>query len=481
MLLWILIFRSAGDHMYSKKVYDVAVIGAGASGTLIASQFSKYASPDKRLALIGAGSRPARGVAYETPYLANLLNVPAGNMSAFPDDREHFVRWLVPRVTGSDGGTFAPRRLYGDYLAGILDKTLKSEMVTLVDATATDLTLHGDIWNVHLQDGTTIAARSVVLAIGNALIPKAPLDVSHIAPFYRGNPWAADAIQELHPTAPVLLIGTGLTTVDVALSLRESGHKGPIHAVSRHGRLYRDHKPYRQQPLSELPDEFHSPLAALRWTRAAIQKQKNTDGDWRAVIDSLRPHTAQIWQGWSRKQRGSFLRHARNLWDIHRHRMAPEVAAQLNQLLADGVLVIHAGRLLKAETVGASARITVRLSKSGDTIDVTVDRVINCTGPTRNYAKTDIPLIARMRTQGWLTPDQLQLGVETDGDGRLISADGTSISTLFAIGPLRIPSLFESIAMPEIRGQADDLAQLLSSALLEEKQVCAAESAAEKS
>jgi uncharacterized NAD(P)/FAD-binding protein YdhS len=305
----------------------------------------------------------------------------------------------------------------------------------------------------------------VVLAIGNILTPAPVLDTSRIAPLYRGNPWGLDAIQGVSRTAAVLLIGTGLTTVDVALSLRESGHEGPITAVSRHGRFYCNHEAYTPHPLAGLPDEFRTPGGAFRWTRFAIRQLHTSGGNWRSVIDSLRPYTAQAWRSWSLPQRASFLRHARNIWDTHRHRMAPEIAAHLKKLLADGTLMIHAGRLLTAEMANSSARIRIRSTQSGEIFSVDAERVINCTGPARNYGSTDIPLIASMRTQGWLTPDRLRLGIETDHDGRLVSSDGTVNKTLFAIGPLRIPELFESIAMPEIRVQAYELAQIISNKL----------------
>lgn len=332
-----------------------------------------------------------------------------------------------------------------------------------MEATAVDVTRHGDLWTVTLHTGETIRAGAVVLAIGNALAPADPLDVSRIAPWYRGNPWAADVVPRVPPEAPVLLIGTGLTMVDVALSLRESGHSGPIRAVSRHGKLSRHHRSYTPRPLTELPAEFLTPCGGLRWLREAIAQHESVGGDWRAVIDSLRPHAAQIWKGWSLRQRGSFLRHARNLWDIHRHRMAPEIAGQLHTLLTDGILTIHAGRLLSAEAGMACARITTRSTRSGTIFQLDVERVINCTGPARNYATTDIPLIVRLREQGLLTPDRLRLGFDTDHDGRLIGADGSVNQALFTIGPLRIPALFESIAIPEIRVQAEALAGLLTS------------------
>jgi uncharacterized NAD(P)/FAD-binding protein YdhS len=449
--------------MLSEHPFDIAVIGAGASGTLLASQYSRYAALGTRLALIGAGARPGRGVAYETPYQANVLNVHAGNMSAFPDDCLHFVRWLTSRLPGADAATFVPRRIYGDYLAEILEETLQDDGVQLVEAMAICLNRHKDIWVVQLHDGTIIEARTVVLAIGNALIPADPLDMGRIGTLYRRSPWGDDALQGLSCNATVLLIGTGLTTVDVALSLRESGHAGQIHAVSRHGRLYHRHMQYKQQPLAELPDMFSSPRSALRWTRSKIAALQSSGGDWRAVIDSLRPYVADIWQQWSFHQRASFLRHVRNYWDTHRHRMAPDVAAQLDKLLADGILTIHAGRLLSAELEGARACIAIRSTQSKGSVVLYAERVINCTGPGRNYLKTDIPLIAAMRDQGWLTPDCLGLGIETDMDGRLIGTDGIPVNNLFTLGPLRIPGLFESIAIPEIRVQADELAQLIAS------------------
>ena len=454
--------------MSSDPPFDVAVIGAGASGVLLASQFSRLAPAGARLALIGVGERPARGVAYETAYRANLLNVPASNMSAFPDDREHFLRWLVKHLPGAHARSFAPRRLYGDYLAEILAQALQSESVVPVSGNAIRLTRQGGLWKVQLEQGTVLESRAVVLATGNLLTPGDPLDVSRITHFYRRNPWAAGVVDGLAPEAPVLLIGTGLTMVDTVLSLRESGHRGPIHAVSRHGRLYQSHQPCAARPLAQLPPAFSTPAGSLHWIRNEIESAKTEGGDWRAVIDSLRPHTSTIWQGWSISQRASFLRHARNLWDIHRHRMAPEVAAQLAELQAGGSLRVYAGRISAADTQGRAARIVVRASQGGESFVLNVARVINCSGPGRDYSKVDLPLVADLRQQGWLTPDPLRLGIQTDANGGLLAADGNLAPNLYTLGPLRIPALWESIAIPEIRCQAAELAGLLAAGSLEQ-------------
>ncbi len=255
--------------------------------------------------------------------------------------------------------------------------------------------------------------------------------------------------------------------VDVALTLQEMGHRGVIHAISRRGRLYQSHKSYRARPLSELPIEFKSPVHALRWIRHHAQLAEQEGSNWRAVIDSLRPHTASIWRGWNQAQRESFLRHARNLWDIHRHRMSPEVSDQLSTLLEDRTLVIHRGRLVSVAQNGYNAIVAWEDTNTDELHTLNVARIINCTGPSRDYTDIQSPLLAGLCAAGLIIPDALRLGFETDLEGRLISANGLPVQGLFTLGPIRIPALWESIAIPEIRNQALDLAQLIVSETIE--------------
>ena len=421
--------------------FDVAIIGAGASGTLTAVQFARFAAEGARGALIDAGARAARGLAYGTPYGAHLLNVPAARMSALPDDPEHFLRWLRARDASAEAGTFAPRAMYGDYLASLLAADETHSRVTRVGGTAIGLT-RGDTWTVHLHDGRTIHARSVVLALGN-LPPADPLQLDDPPAEYVRDPWAPGAAIGLAHDAPVLLIGSGLTAIDVAVALRHEGHRGRIIMLSRHGRLPQAHAPAASRPLASVP--FASPLGALRWLRAQIAAGE----EWRAVVDSLRPHTVAIWQRWSLAQRGAFLRHLKNLWDVHRHRAAPEVLAQLDAEVLRGR--IH------------SMRAGVVVETSAGTLEVA--RVINCTGPACDYARLDLPLVVQMRRAGWLVPDPLRLGIETADDGRLLGANGQPVDDLYTLGPLRRPALWESTAIPEIRQQAMELAQRLTRAI----------------
>ncbi len=440
--------------------FDVAIVGAGASGTLVAAQLWNL-WPEGLVALIGNAARPARGVAYDTPYQSHLLNVRAGNMSAFPDDRDHFTRWLIQRRLTATGADFAPRTWYGDYLAEILAEALRAPTpITPLTGEVVSAMRYGDRWLLQLADGSVLIARSVVLAVGN-LPPNDPPGFSADLPGYWRNSWASDVARDLATDAPVLIIGTGLTMVDVVLALREMGHRGPIAALSHHGRLYQRHATFTPRLLTSLPAEFASPRRALCWLRNEIARAQQSGNNWRAVIDSLRPHTATIWQQWSSAQRASFLRHGRNLWDIHRHRVAPQVGEQLNALMAQGTLTLHAGRVLSAEATAHGVKVRWLPKDTDHPQQFDVARVINCTGPQRDYGRVNTPLIAALRNGGWLTPDPLRLGCVTDIDGRLIGVDGKPVVGLYTIGPLRIADLWESIAIPEIRVQAAALANVL--------------------
>lgn len=445
-----------------EQVFDVAVIGAGASGALVAAQFRRQAPAHAKLALIGADPYPARGLAYETPYRSHLLNVRAANMSAFPDDMDHFLRWLQYRDPDAHAKTFASRSIYGAYLADLLNMPLKGfAQITQISGTAVDLSKNIGLWTVHLNNGTSIRAHKVVLALGN-LPPSDPLKLQgKFVPSYWRNPWAADVALGLPPQAPVLLIGSGLTMVDVVMSLREEGHQGHIHVISWHGRLPQEHSDFVRRPLHKLPAGLNSPSAALHWLRKEIEKARREGYNWRAVIDSLRPHTATLWRSWSLAQRASFLRHARSLWDIHRHRIAPEIYRQIRHLLGTDNLSIYAGKVASLYSSPQGFTVTWKTTGEKTLNTLQVARIINCTGPSRDYFRTDLPLVVSLRRSGLLTPDPLKLGIETDSDGRLIDLDGLPVEGLFAIGPLRIPALWESIAIPEIRLQAAALVKLL--------------------
>jgi uncharacterized NAD(P)/FAD-binding protein YdhS len=97
---------------------SIAIVGGGASGALMTAHLLRFADDAIRLTLIEPRAKIGRGIAYATENESHRLNVRASNMSAFPDDPDHFWRWL--RANGHRGGDrfcFVPRLLMDATLA----------------------------------------------------------------------------------------------------------------------------------------------------------------------------------------------------------------------------------------------------------------------------------------------------------------------------------------------------------------------------
>ena len=446
--------------------FDVAVIGGGASGALVATQYREVASFSQRLALVEASGHLCRGAAYGTQLPGHLLNVPASRMSAYESEPGHFATWLAQQMPDARPDSYAPRMLYGDYLNEILDKhaPLWPE-IAHVGGLASRVTRNDGRWVVHLDEGTRLASRNVVLALGN-LPPADPVRFAAGPPAgYIADPWSRDALDGVPPDAPLLLVGTGLTMYDVIQTLRAQGHRGSLYALSRHGRTPHARRGAWPRPLGSPAPAGASPVQCLRWLRAEIDDAAREGYDWRTVVDGVRNRAASIWSQWTIAQKSSFLRHARSFWDSHRHRLAAPVHEQIEGLRRDGTLRILSGRVLSVVDTDAAPdgaytlEVRWRARGSSDAQAMSVARVINCTGPATDYARVDQPLVAQLRGAGWLVPDALGLGVETDEDGALVDRDGRRVPGLYAIGPMRRPGLWETTSIPEIRAQAAALAR----------------------
>lgn len=444
-----------------RERFQVVVVGGGASGTLLAAHYRRVA-PAGRLALVESTGPPSGGLAFSTPVDGHLLNVPAGKMSGLADEPGHFLDWLRARRPDVGAGAFVPRRCYGAYLASILEECGRN--TTVVHDQVTDLARRDRGWDVRLESGATLASESVVLACGNRRpAPPSGWGAGRRRPPLH-DPWDVDLASGLAPESAVLLLGTGLTMVDAVVSLRAAGHRGQLIALSRRGRLPRPHRESPAPPRALAPAgwEVASPLRTLRWMRREIDRAALDGGDWRSVVDGLRPHTAGIWRHWTPAGRASFLRHARSLWDVHRHRAAPAVQARLEGWLASGDLVVERGRLVTARVVGGEIEAAWRRPGRAGIRKVRVARAVNCTGPDPDLERAGPPLFRALRRAGWIRQDPLRLGLETDPAGAVLDAGGRSVPGLFAIGPLCRPAHWESTSIPEIRNQAADLAVRLT-------------------
>jgi uncharacterized NAD(P)/FAD-binding protein YdhS len=449
----------------------VAIVGAGASGALTALHLlADPAGPRVFLVERRAGFGP--GAAYSTGNPDHLLNVRAANMSAFPDDPGHFLDWMARSGPGPVGPTdFVPRRVYGTYLRALLRDAASGPgaagRLMLVNDEAVGLTIGGGRPRLCLAMGREVRIDALVLATGNPTPDAPPVDSPAVlgGPHYVADPWAPGALDRIRADEPILLLGTGLTMVDVVLSLEKAGHYGPRTALSRRGLLPQRHGPppaVPRGPLPELPGELSQALRLVRRLSEEAEDAFGRRGDWRQVMDALRPLTRAYWQELDGEGKRRFLRHLRPWWDIHRHRLAPVVADRILSLTERGKLVVAAGRLrsLVAEAGGAQPWIAVHWQPRGGGAPrcLRVRHVINCTGPGRDLKRDASPLIRDLFAHGIAQAGPLGLGLDVDGAGRLIAADGVA-GRFYAVGPPTRGAFWEMTAIPDIRVQASEVAQ----------------------
>lgn len=434
----------------------IAIIGGGVSGVLTAYHLSRQ-NVQVRIVIIEPRPELGLGLAYSTSSLRHLLNVPTGKISALPGDPDHFLNWLrINYDADAHAAGFAPRAIFGRYIHSLLSGNC---FVEQIQASVADCRVQVDGATLRLDDGRELHADLVVLATGNFDPSRLPgiSDEVTSSGAYRHNAWLPDTFDGLDAVAPVALIGTGLTGVDVLQRLRELGHRGIITAVSRHGVFPNRHATYTALSTPAVPPGTPATcIAYLRAFRLAIRSGL----EWRAVVDSLRSTTNDLWLALPRSEQQRFRRHLQRRWDVVRHRMAPTVADIVDAELAAGTLIIREGHVTSVEATGMGATITIKAGRS--TEKVTSARVINCTGPSMNYRRVDSPLLQSLFAQGVATAGPLGGGFNCSEHGALIGETDQPSTILFNLGPGRLGTLLESIAIPEIREQAVAIAAVLT-------------------
>ncbi len=442
--------RRTGEH---ERV--IAVVGAGASGTLAAVHLLRAGCA--RVILIDPG-RHGLGAAYSTNDEHHLLNVRAAAMGGLADMPEDFLQWCRARGLRAEPDDYLPRRVYGAYLQELLTRFGERTRLRIVCAHVQNVLEPPNRGGVRmtLSDGRVLSADAVVLALGNP--SPARLDVvspsCHAA--FVSDPWAPEALHRLSVARRVAILGTGLSAVDVALSVFAANPAAQVNAISRHGWLPRAHLP--GPPLAPRSLALNAGCSLERIV-ATITREVTAEPDaWRTVVDGLRPITAALWQGLTPAERERFERELRPSWEIHRHRLAPAVAQRIRELRADGRLSVHSGGVGSVRP-GAGARVCVELGDGGS---LDADVVVNATGPLRSLSDCSNPLVRRLLASGRARLDELGIGIATSPDGALVDFEGAVSRRCFTLGPPRRGELLESTAIPEIRGQAAALARLLT-------------------
>lgn len=437
--------------------FDFAIIGGGAAGALVALQLLRAASAGTRIALIEPGT-PGRGVAYGSGDPAHVLNVPASGMSAYGDAPADFVEFLRMREGDVDAAAFRPRRDYADYLATRLREAVAASPAsfTHVAETATAAVPTDDAVVITLADGGTVKASRAVLATGNHP-RRLPFNIDGDGCVLQA--WDGAALARIGVDDEVAIIGSGLSMVDVVLALEARGHRGSITALSRHGLAPLAHRGEKQK----LDFDVHG-LEAMRLHRRVrvlreiARKAMDAGHGWQDLMDTLRHHVRELWQTLAPKEQRRFLRHGVRHWDIHRHRIAPEVDARLKALVADGRFEVIAGHVMHARDSAHGVELAIELRGGGERM-LRAAWLLNATGIETRAAGFDDPLLVGLLHEGHARPGPHGLGFDTRSDGAVLDAAGRPQSRIDAIGSLRLGNLWETTAVPDLRQDAAALAR----------------------
>jgi uncharacterized NAD(P)/FAD-binding protein YdhS len=355
---------------------------------------------------------------------------------------------------------FVPRLAYGHYLRELLVDAMAAspDRAQIVQGEAVAASFGTESITLALKGGKSIACRALVLALGN--FPPTPMPLLAGLPqhLYAPDPWSPAATDGVDKLDHIVLLGSGLTAADVIVSLEGAGFRGRVTALSRRGLKPRAHA--EVGPVVSPPTR---PEARGSWLVRAVRERAASTG-WRAAIDELRPHTQHLWRGHDLAAQRRFLRHLRPYWDVHRHRLAPAVARQIDDLESTGRVTFTAGKLLRAEVDGERVRLDWRPRGAVEAQSMMADRVINCTGPEGALARADHPLLRDLVRQGRLRADPHELGLDVDRTGRAFDAEGRAQERLFAVGPITKGEAWETVAVPDIRRQVWDLGRYLGNA-----------------
>jgi uncharacterized NAD(P)/FAD-binding protein YdhS len=447
--------------MTTDKRLRIAIIGAGASGTLLAVHLLRQPSLPADITLIERAAEFGRGAAYASPNPDHTLNVMAHMMGGEAEaDVEGFADWLARQAgltsSASIRNTYAARFQYGTYLGHLLAAAERDVpgRLTRIRGEVVEAVPHGDRrYALRLANGARVDADIVVLCLGNLdPMPFLPQGEARCI----DDPWRPGALESIGPADRLLVIGTGLTMVDTVLDLLARGYGGAITAISRHGVL----------PLEDAMPvpyaDFFSPDIAAKGIRAVMRALRREVAiaaakgiGWHSVVEAFRVHTSAIWLRLDDANRRRFIRHLRSLWFAYRHRLPPQHMRRLDALRKEGRLEILAGRIVEMSPNADGVRVSVR-RRGGQTIETKpVDWVINCTGPEGDYSRSRLPLVRSLIGQGLVRPDAYRLGIDVDADFTALRADGSRAEGLVTLGPPTRGRFWEVTAVPHLRRQVE--------------------------
>jgi uncharacterized NAD(P)/FAD-binding protein YdhS/quercetin dioxygenase-like cupin family protein len=435
---------------------NIVIVGGGFAGAATAWHLLRRAPADLRITIVERGPWLGRGVAYGVDGGFFRLNVPASRMSLDPDQPDDFVSWAG---SADQPHAFLTRSAFGEYVVDRLGGAIVGSMgklrVVRGEAVRAD---HNRVW---LSAGDSLEADAVVLATG--ITPRiAPQWLATDARIVDG--WDECGLAALPKSGRILVLGAGLSALDVIGLLEARDFRGSYVVLSRSGLLPRPHlEPFRPALPRLIDIERRSPRRLkplLAWVRAMVRAFEQAGHPWQDAIDAIRPHVASIWRDLPPSDRARFVRSVRAYWDVLRHRAPADALRLVERLQTLGRLERVAGRVLACQASGERLEVDLR-RVGGSCRREPFDAIVRCIGPALEHAEADTPLVRSLLDQGIATRDPAGLGIVTDELGALPGLDGRPSDRFFALGALRRASSWESTSVPDIAVHAQALARRL--------------------
>ncbi|MFC5069926.1 FAD/NAD(P)-binding protein [Flaviflagellibacter deserti] len=457
----------------------IGIVGGGFTGAVFAVHLANASSVPLDIEIIEPREKVGAGLAYGSASAEHRINVPSDRLTVFREEPLHFTQWLKARgewnadpdgLTGPEDH-YSTRHAFGAYVADLVRKSSENNtsgsIILHRRNMATALERTAERWRVTFDSGESATYDEVVVCTtyGAPAFRWTLAEGAEELPHLVRNPWDWDAIRAIPADGDVVIIGTGLTMCDAVVTLRVNGHRGRIRAISRRALTPREHGEFDSS--FDLFEDREPPLTAiglLRLVRTRIGDAASEGRAWHPVVDAVRRNLATYWRTLPIAERGKIARHLRAYWDVHRFRMAPQVASLLAEGKADEWFTLSAGRIDRIGRTGSRFRIDWT-PKGGSPGGTEADAIINCTGPDSDLRRTRNPFVQAAMKSGLLRPDALRIGFDVDADGRLLDSGGEVSPGLWAAGPLARAIVGEATGVPEASAHARHVAEALAASL----------------
>lgn len=453
----------------------IGIIGGGFSGTMTAVHLLRNSIEPIEIIIINERESFNKGIAFNPYSKKHLLNVSTAKMSAFSNEREHFLNWIMKQEDFKSkdktivSNSYLPRYLYGLYLSEVWNETIilpnsKKNKIKIIDDYVIDLDAENNFYSLWLSNDEKIIVDACVIANGNQ-VPRNPKIKNMIffsSKNYFQNPWDIKSVTNINSDQPVLILGNGLTMVDTVLGLIENGFTNQIFSISPNGFNILPHR-HNGMKYSKMVEELSgdaSLFEIVKLFNKHIKEVREFGLSAEPIIDSLRTQTQLIWQRLTTAEKKIFMSRLRHLWGGARHRIPLHTHDKIQHLRIENQLHIFAGKLIDITEEKDNLKISFLNKKHKKEEVLKVSRVINCTGPESDLMMIEKSFLKNCFLKGIISQDELKLGINADPDSlEVLDKNGKKNSNLFTLGSNLRGLFWETTAVNELRAQAEKLAK----------------------